>query len=431
MQKKVLTIAVAGALIAASLARAQGSGPPTAAVEVYGTINLALGRVKYSEAANGAPGVTKWDVLQSASNYGVRGRDSLGGGLTAWFQIESNAPMERSNSISATPASRNSAVGIQGPLGNLFLGQWTTPWADLDGIWSIGTVGNWGPVASIIGRRGDSGGTAPNPNCDNYQSSGGISLTAIAGIHPPCDAVKGGGGVGHPFWRRPSQSVVYQSPVLIGVQFKLLYQTDEGKATVATSADPSMISTSLQWAGMGGRARMGVALDRHKDFTTVGKSDTGYALKGGYNFGVVDLGLAYENFTYKTPLSDCKTSNYAVALAIPMGQGAIRGAYSRAKPITGAYAGVQATVNQTNGSCGATVTAANQADQNGARQYNIGYDHRFSKRTTVGAGYTAIKNDPAANFSWTSFTPIQDGASLTPLAGSDVSTAFVVITHRF
>ena len=80
MQKKLLTVAVAGALAVPVTALAQSS------VEVYGTINMAFGLFKYSEgtAAATAPSVSKWDVSQGASNYGLRGRESLGGGLTAW-----------------------------------------------------------------------------------------------------------------------------------------------------------------------------------------------------------------------------------------------------------------------------------------------------------------------------------------------------------
>src|SRR5256885_6237453 len=214
MQKKLLTMAVAGALAAPCIALAQSS------VEVYGTINMAFGKFKYSESG-ATPSVAKWDVAQGASNYGLRGRESLGGGLTGWFQLEENAPLERSNNISITPASRNSAVGIQGGFGNVFLGQWTTPWADLDALWSIGTVGFWGPVTSIIGRR-ETTGTTPNPNCINGHISGqpGAAQTI-------CNAVEAAGGVGHPFWRRASQALVYQSPVFSGVQIKALYQTNE------------------------------------------------------------------------------------------------------------------------------------------------------------------------------------------------------------
>jgi predicted porin len=236
MQKKLLTMAVAGALAAPCIALAQGSAAPGAAVEVYGTINMAAGQFKYSDtktAGNVAiPSISKWDVAQGASNYGLRGRESLGGGLTAWFQIEQNAPMERSDNIAITPASRNSAVGLQGGFGNIFLGQWTTPWADLDALWSVGTVGFWGPVTSIIGRR-ETTGTTPNPNCVNGHLSGAPGAAGVI-----CDAIEAGGGVGHPFWRRASQAIVYQSPVFSGFQFKFLWQTNErGTSSSRTQED--------------------------------------------------------------------------------------------------------------------------------------------------------------------------------------------------
>ena len=249
MQKKLLAVAVAGALAAPGLALAQ--------VEVYGFVNMSVGKFKYSETA-GAPSVSKWDVASHASNYGIRGRENVGGGQTAWFQLEQNAPMERSNNVAITPASRNSAVGLQGAWGNAFIGQWTTPWADLDALWGVGSVGGWSPITSIIGRR-ETTGAAPNPNCANGHLSGGqgaftvgtapgtntVTTTTTVNI---CDAVESAGGVGHPFWRRVSQAIFYQSPVFAGVQLKFAYQTNEGKstgsppspsaATPATAASP-------------------------------------------------------------------------------------------------------------------------------------------------------------------------------------------------
>src|SRR5712692_1067231 len=165
MQKKLLTLAVAGAMAAPCIAFAQAS------VEVYGTVYPTFGRVKYGDgftardqavvagawvpnaAAVGVPGMGKFDFQAPASNFGVRGRESLGGGLTAWFQIEQNAPLEREASQAVTVASRNSAAGVQGEWGNVFAGQWTTPWADLDSLWAIGQVSVFGPVTSLIGRR--------------------------------------------------------------------------------------------------------------------------------------------------------------------------------------------------------------------------------------------------------------------------------------
>jgi predicted porin len=399
MQKKLLTVAVAGALAAPALALAQN------ATEVYGTVNMAFGNFRYSESASGAASVSKWDVANGASNYGVRSRENLGGGLAAWVQIEQNAPLERSNNGAITPASRNSAVGMQGGFGNIFVGQWTTPWSDLDALWGIGTVGFWGPVTSIIGRR-ETTGTAPNPNCTN--NGQGVAASAST-----CDAIEAAGGVGHPFWRRFSNALFYQSPVMAGVQAKVAFMTNEGKATAnaTTNADPSAWSFSVQWAGMGGRARVGAAYDRHKDFTTLGQTDNGYSVKGGWNFGVIDVGLAYEKMKYKVP-GDVKATQYAIALAVPVGPGSIRGSYAKAKDLEGD--GCTAACSQT-----------------GASEYNIGYEHRFSKRTNVGIGYAKITNHDAAIFTWTGAPPNQQGFSNNPLPGSDVSTFFVSMTHRF
>jgi predicted porin len=183
---------------------------------------------------------------------------------------------------------------------------------------------------------------------------------------------------------------------------------------------------------MGGRLRVGAALDAHKDFTTVGQTDTGWRVTGGWNFGVVDLGLAYETMTYKTPAGDCEAKQMGFAVAVPIGQGAIRGAFSIAKDIKGTFSGaVVNTAAGSTGSCGATPTAAAPSDDNGAKQWNLGYDYRFSKRTTVGAGYAQIKNDAGAVFTWSGLSSSQDGVSVTPPAGTDVSIFFVHMIHRF
>ncbi|MGH7818314.1 MAG: porin [Candidatus Binatia bacterium] len=427
MQKKLLTLAVAGALAAPGAALAQ--------VEVYGFVFMSANKFKYSTptqagAGTGFGSVSKWDVASHASNYGVRGRENLGGGQTAWFQIEQNAPMERSNNVAITPASRNSAVGMQGGWGNIFIGQWTTPWADLDALWGVGTVGGWGPITSIIGRR-ETTGAAPNFNCANGVSPG-------PGI---CDAVESAGGVGHAFWRRVSQAIFYQSPVFGGVQLKFAYQTNEGKATAGTgvlAADPSLWSASAAWSGMGGRLRVGAALDSHKDFSTIGQSDSGFRVTGGWNFGFADVGLAYESMTYKTTTGDCDATQWGVGVAIPVGSGAIRASYAVADdidgtfvagPVPGAGAGAPTACG------GITGFTAAQAANNGAKTYNIGYDHRFSKRTTVGIGYAVIKNDEGAVFTWTGAPPTQTGGAVTaanvPFPGSDPSTFFVSIIHRF
>ena len=401
MQKKLLTLAVAGALAAPAVALAQ--------VEVYGTIHMSLNKMKYGEGtAAGVPSVSKWDVASHASNVGVRGRENVGGGQTMWFQVETNASMERSNNVAHTSnfASRNSAVGLQGGWGNLFFGQWTTPWADLDALWGIGTVATYGPITSIIGRR-ETTGAAPNPNCANT----GSGIGGVPG--GSCDSVEAGGGVGHPFWRRISNSVHYQSPVFGGAQVKIAHQVNQDKAVTGTVADPKMWSGSVTWSGMGGRFRIGAAYDIHEDFTTVGENDTGWRVTGGWNFGFADIGAAYETMEYSLGAAgDCEAKQWGVQVAIPLGQGAIRAAYSTADDLEGPAG-----------------CAANP--DNGAKQYNIGYDYRFSKRSTVGVGLAQIKNDPGAAFTWSGLSSTQGGHLITPPAGSDVQIIFVNMLHRF
>src|SRR5881394_1331156 len=114
MQKKLLTVAVASVLAAPCIALAQTA----ASVEVYGTVYPTFGHVKYGDgftardtnvatgASNAAaslsvPAMSKFDVQAPSSNFGLRGRESLGGGLTAWFQIEQNAALERAANQSA------------------------------------------------------------------------------------------------------------------------------------------------------------------------------------------------------------------------------------------------------------------------------------------------------------------------------------------
>ena len=430
MQKKLLGLAVAGALAAPAIAQAQ--------VEIYGFVNMSVGQFKYDSITPnaglpaGAPSVSKWDVASHASNYGIRGRENVGAGLTAWFQIEQNAPMERSNNTATTPASRNSAIGLQGSWGNAFIGQWTTPWADLDALWGVGSVGGWTPITSIIGRR-ETTGSAPNLNCAN---------TTGQGVPTSCDAAESGGGVGHPFWRRPSQAIFYQSPVFGGVQLKLAYQTNEGKSSGASGsvvANPSMWSSSVQWAGLGGRLRIGAAFDAHKDFSTVGHTDKGFRVTGGWNFGFMDIGLAYETMEYALSTAaggaqgatysgnDCEAEQYGIGVAVPVGQGAIRASWAEAKDLKGT-------------GCTAVTGTNAVAGFGGATTWTLGYDYRLSKRTTIGVGYATIDNEsgtatsPGGTFTWTGVPPNQVGngtATNGVLAGGDINTFFLNMVHRF
>jgi hypothetical protein len=191
-----------------------------------------------------------------------------------------------------------------------------------------------------------------------------------------------------------------------------------------------MWSTSIQWSGLGGRARVGAAYDRHKEFTSIGNTDTGWAIKGGWDFGLVDVGAAVEFMTYKcgtingppspssAPFSSCvatggdvKAKQWGLAAAVPVFQGKVRGAYSRAADLSGPGTAV--------------------ANDTGASEWNLGYEHRYDPRTSVGVGYARINNKANSNFTWTGMAVQQNGILNNASPGSSVSWLFANVTFRF
>src|SRR5260221_14219736 len=108
---------------------------------------------------------------------------------------------------------------------------------------------------------------------------------------------------------------------------------------------------------------------------------------------------------------DIKSKGYAIALSVPVGIGAIKASYAKVKDMEGSI-----FVGET-----------------GAKQWLFGYEHRFSKRTSLGIEYAKIDNNRNAQFTWTGMPPNQlcTGTSNTPDLGSDVSWTFVSMTHRF
>ena len=92
MNKKVMTLAVAGAFAAPAAAFAQASN-----VQIFGTIYM-----EYAYAKQGNAGTTSAlpstgdqinvDIMQTpGSEIGIKGEEALGGGMSAWFQCTSTA----------------------------------------------------------------------------------------------------------------------------------------------------------------------------------------------------------------------------------------------------------------------------------------------------------------------------------------------------
>src|SRR6476660_1829429 len=119
MNKKLIALAVAGACVAPA-AMAQSANPVT----LYGRVYATLEQVQ-AKGGSAAEVSSRTRVSDQSSLLGVRGTEDLGGGLKAFFQLETGFKVDQNDT---TFAARNSAVGLQGAWGSVLLGRWDTPY---------------------------------------------------------------------------------------------------------------------------------------------------------------------------------------------------------------------------------------------------------------------------------------------------------------
>lgn len=247
MNKKLIALAVAGACVAPA-AMAQTANPVT----LYGRAMVSFQSV---EAKGGtAPIARRNRVADHNSFLGVRGTEDLGGGLKAFFQLETAFSMDTAPSATAPNAfaNRNSAVGLQGGWGSILAGRWDSPMKVTQ--------------------------TAVDPFGNN-------SLGDIAGA-----ALRQG-----TFNQRIANNVQYWSPSMAGFTVRLSYGANEGKTA---TANPHNYGGSLAYASGGFYAAL--AYEEHKDSiaqtATPGVKETGTAVAASYRFSAIKLAGQYGEY---------------------------------------------------------------------------------------------------------------------------------------
>jgi len=158
MQKKLIAVAIAGAL-----------GTPAAVLAQTSTVNI-YGNVTY-EYGIGDQGAGKKDVdyadTPGGSAIGFRGEEKLGGGLSAWFQCESSIDVRGIDQPGF--CTRNSAVGFRGAWGNLHFGIWDTPFKRALNVGTVGAeeTGLMGMSFLPFGGSGGADATGTSPDAVN------------------------------------------------------------------------------------------------------------------------------------------------------------------------------------------------------------------------------------------------------------------------
>lgn len=409
MNRKLMALAVAGALAAPGVALAQ--------VQIGGSLTVFYYQHDPDNKSVGKTG----DILESSEpEMYVRGEEKLAGGMSAWFQCTSSLD----GFISGTGAAaglcgRNSGIGFRGGFGNFFLGNWDSPQKlvfNSGRQWFGGTNSFTGGSAVLLNGGSASGTVNPTPTTTGTQNPG-------------------------TFFRRQAQSLNYHSPNWGGFSFNAAYSA-ANESTGNPDAgllDPREVSLGARFGT--GPFFVNVGYEVHNDYNPGGQTPGAGA--GQYSGGTDDtitvvLGLRFGGFNIRGMYSQ---SSYETA-------GATAGATNTLDvdgyglfadwTISGPHTlrAQYVIVNDTSGSstvnvgsykapaastCGGTSNLSCASDT-GADLLAIFYSYALSKRTEVSLGYSQMSNDPKATFS---------KGKTAASAGGTQKTTGLVIKHSF
>ncbi|MFJ3055484.1 porin [Herbaspirillum sp. NPDC087042] len=339
-------------------------------VTIYGFLKVDAENV-WASGANGGQGRIA-RISNNLSVLGFKGVEDLGGGLQAFFQIESNVGVDTG---AGSFADRNDNVGLRGSLGEIFAGQYETPYRFVS-VYAIDPF-----TAGIF---------ASN-------SIMGNGFTTAANAQSPAS-----------FDRRQKNLVQYATPNLGGLVGKIAYAAREERT--ATS-DPSLVSALLTYEN--GPLYLAYGHEEHKDYFAGGTVDTGNKFGAAYSLGNTRLRFVWERLRYEpTTSTSLRRDAWQLALTHNVGNGQWRASYVRAGRSSGnATAGI--------GGIGKPGSAS------GAQQVSLGYGYNLSKRTEVWGAVTKIFNEQNASYNL-SANPIP-GLS----AGQSPAGVGLGITHKF
>lgn len=401
---KLIALAVAGIVSGGALAQSSN-------VQIYGTINVnfqntdrsgatAVGTAGLATLAAPATGVNATSrnaISTDSTNIGFRGTEDLGGGLKATFQIESSVGIDGQNATSQL-AGRNSKIGLAGSFGEVFLGNWDTPYK-----------------AVAYGTRVDD----PFINTDVY---GFQSILSSPGFKQRSSIYLSGTNNAS-FDNRANNTLAYWTPNFGGFQGKLAYSANEGKTA---AINPSLWSLAANYNN--GPLSVLYAYERHTDAfgltvmqaasTGTSSKDSGQRLGAGYQFGNTTANIMWERLDYTNSgtvagVTSYKRDAWQLGVLHVMGPNKFKVRYAQAQ----------------DGSC-SNVAGTCTTSGLGAKQWTLGYGYDLSKRSEVYAYYTKIANKESA-----SYTPTIGGsADVTTGAfgvGSDPQALGVGIRHTF
>jgi predicted porin len=353
-----VAVATAAAILAVA-ASAQ-----TANVTLYGSMRLALESASYK----GPTSSVRINSMENVSSrFGFRGREELGGGLAAIFQLESGFAADTgANGASGGLQqifSREAWVGLTGGFGTAKLGYGLTPFDDVLGWAHHQGANSWENRNNGVG---GGAGFAKRDLFTNYVNATGCNSSA--------------------FDARYGNSISYETPNLSGFSGRTQYSFIGEAASKSCGA----WDTALRYSN--GPVRVGATYALHKNFTGLGTvaaphDQSAFRFYGSFDFGMAMVDGSYEAASYKPASGTLKYKYWDIGAIVPLGANTLGVQYSQRD--NGLAAGYNPLTQAL------TVNAATLANwkNGGGKHLSLTHDYALSKRTLIRSYYTQLKNE--------------------------------------
>lgn len=295
MNKKLLALAVAGAMAAPLAAQAE--------VTIYGVAHVSVDALDNDQ--DDGDGLF---VSSNSSRIGFKGSEDLGGGLKAIWQLESRVDLDESGGDFAT---RNSFVGLAGGFGAVIVGRHDTPF-------------------KIIGRKVDLFADQIGDS-QNIISFGAEETVGNAGL-----------------WDlRPNNVIAYISPSFNGLQAIAAYvtspQTVAGINLGDEGNDDDNSAYSLNVTYSNGPLFVGAAYEVHNLETIQGAlggavtedNESAFRLAASYEFGAFKVTGLYQQIQDSAGIDGADRDTYGIGAAYSFGNNVLKAQWYTADDVDG------------------------------------------------------------------------------------------------
>lgn len=357
MNKKLMAVAVAGALAAPAAVFAQASS-----VQIYGRANIGWDNWRAEGSAAGAATDFKARsrVFDSASRLGFKGTEDLGNGLKAVFQFESGVNVD-TGTATGQSAAANASTGT---------------FASRDSF--AGLAGNWGQVT--FGRQ------------SVFWNSAGVN-DMIAAIYinsgvPWSNNAFLGGRIAGPAARQ-SNIVKYMSPTWSGFQFEGYYAPNSEAALVAANTDAKIWGATLGYTAGAFAGHLAYGLNQ---------AASGGATRQSISSTKVDIGYAYQpgarvSLIWGRNKND-QVTGVSAGIGFTAGDNVAQSQWTLNWDHTFGNVHVMAQYGRLGQVSGCTAAAGVASCANtGASSWTLAARYLLSKRTSIYASWMAINNE--------------------------------------